>query len=115
MPRHPTAPRGRVLEAVLWAAALLAGILVLLPSAVEFVQARKLEDELRSDRERSERELHDDATALEQIANDPQADRKLAEQYGLDWRTEPEAEDAPVRPPAGAPDPRPSAEEGPHD
>ena len=71
--------RARLVEVALWLAAAAAGVLVLLPAAVELVEARSYEQEARNRAERAERRAREAGRALEWLEADPTAAERVQE------------------------------------
>ena len=79
MERDSAGPRSRILEVLAWAAALAAGILVLLPSTVEWIRARDAQTLTRQRADQAEAEARQAAQELLWLEQDPAADEKLRE------------------------------------
>ncbi len=82
MTRRPT-PAQRLWEALAWVAVAAAGVLVLLPAAVELVRARDLEERTAATAERAEARARDANQQLIWFESDPWAREKLLEAHGL--------------------------------
>lgn len=72
-------PHARIYEGLGWAAALAAGVLVLLPATLELLRAHDAEDAALARAERAESAADRAARELLWLENDPAADDKLRE------------------------------------
>jgi len=79
MERASAGPRSRLWEVLAWAAALAAGIMVLLPSTVEWIRARDTQRLTRERANAAEAEARRAAQELLWLEQDPAADEKLLE------------------------------------
>jgi hypothetical protein len=70
-------PRPRIAAGLAWAAALAAGVLVLLPATLELLRAHEAEDAAHERAERAEQAADLAARRLLWLENDPAADEKL--------------------------------------
>ena len=77
MDRASAGSRSRLLEAGAWAAALTAGVLVLLPSTVEWIRARDAETRTRQRADQAELRARQAAQETLWLEQDPAADEKL--------------------------------------
>jgi hypothetical protein len=79
MERASAGSRSRLLEVLAWTAALTAGILVLLPSTVEWIRARDTQKLTRERADQAEAASRQAAQELLWLEQDPAADEKLRE------------------------------------
>ncbi len=86
MTRASAGPRSRLLEGLAWAAALSVGILVLLPSTVEWVRAHDAEDVTLRRAQAAEAAARQAAQQNLWLEMDPAADEKLRDARAAEAR-----------------------------